>query len=129
MKWNKVWLLVYFLEQFYVKGTKLQTGHMGALLISRTACKCFRWYEEEARNVPPFIIEIGKYPFHCITPLALDSQPMQADPIRSPDDRRHNTFLRSQQPQHECENENSPHRYCSSRYNSTQQQQVVLERS
>ena len=61
---------------------------------------------------------------------SLDSQPMHADPIRSPDDRRHNTFLRSQQPQHECENENSPHCYCSSRYNSTQQQQqVVLERS
>ena len=82
-----------FFGTMLCKGTKLQTGHMGALLISRTACKCFRWYEEEARNVPPFIIEIGKYPFHCISPLALDSQPMQADPIRSPDDRRHNTFL------------------------------------
>ena len=130
LKWNKVWLLVVFWNNAMkeVSNPDCRLGIWVLCWYHAQHANVFRWYEEEARNVPPFIIEIGKYPFHCITPLALDSQPMQADPIRSPDDRRHNTFLRSQQPQHECENENSPHRYCSSRYNSTQQQ-VVLERS
>ena len=104
---------------------------MGALLISRTACKCFRWYEEEARNVPPFIIEIGKYPFHCITPLALDSQPMQADPIRSPDDRRNNTFYAASNRNMSVKMRIAPTAIAPPDINSTQQQQqqVVLERS